>query len=180
MLVFKLFKNIYQTEGEVNSNGIIFKTSSRLRQWMSFGAPIRFLLLGSVLIYTAGIDELNNYSVSSQIWSWWLTLFILFVFSFIFNLTILLITLSNDYQALNESSVFSELVNGLKINSISKLYTFIFMIYRILTMIFLIANMNLTTENKLISLICLHSVYLLFITIIRPFNSINANISKII
>ena len=180
MLVFKLFKNMYQTKVEANSSGVIFKTSSRLKQWMSFGAPIRFLLLGFVLINTAGIDELNNYSVSNHRWSWWLTLFILFVFTFIFSCTMLLITLSNDHQALNESRVFSELVNGLKANSISKLYTFIFMIYRILTVIFLIANINLTAENKLISLICLHSVYLLFITIIRPFNSINANISKII
>ena len=65
MLVYcKFYRCRYQNSNDrnINLNGCAFKLTSKLKQWMWFGAPIRYLLLGLVLVNTAGFDELNNYS----------------------------------------------------------------------------------------------------------------------
>ena len=72
MLVYKLYKYRYSnsTNIDANLNGFVFKTASRLKSWMPFGAPIRYLLLGNVLINTSGFDELSNYSDKFNKKSW--------------------------------------------------------------------------------------------------------------
>ena len=181
MLVFKLykFKHPSSVDSITNTNGCVFKTASRLKSWMSFGAPLRYLLLGVVLVNTAGFDELNNYSDNSHRWSWWLTIFLLFFGTFIFSCTIFYIILSRDYQTLIESIIFSELVNGLKANRIWKLYLFVFIIHRILIIMFIIIDMNLSTNNELISIIWIQSIYVAFLLFFRPYNSVKSNINKI-
>ena len=181
MLIFKFYKFKYKNsyQKKFNSNHIVFKTASRLKSWMPFGAPLRYLMLGVVLINTAGFDELKNYSDSSHRWSWWLTLFLLFVVTFIFGCTVLYVILSRDYQVLTESNVFCELVNGLKSNRVSKLYSFIFMTHRIL-IILLMVDMNINTNGKVICLMWIQLIYIIILIIIRPFCSLIANMTKII
>ena len=161
MLVFKLYKCRYPSSVDINANtnGCAFKTASRLKSWMPFGALLRYLLLGVVLINTAGFDELNNYSDNSHRWSWWLTLFLLFIVTFVFISLILYVILSRNHQDLIESRVFSELVNGLKANRVSKLYSVLFMIHRILIVTLLMIDMSLNTQNKLISILWIQSIY---------------------
>ena len=181
MLVFKLYKCRYPSsvDTNANTNGCAFMTASRLKSWMPFGAPLRYLMLGIVLINTAGFDELKNYSDSSHRWSWWLTLFILFIVTFIFGCTVLYVILSRDYQTLINSNVFCELANGLKSNRVSKLYSFIFMTHRIL-IIFLMVDMNINTNGKVICLMLIQLIYIIIFIIMRPFCSLIANMTKII
>ena len=180
MLVFKLYKCRYPSSVDINANTneCVFKTASRLKSWMPFGALLRYLLLGVVLINTAGFDELNNYSDNSHRWSWWLTLFLLFIVIFVFISLILYVILSRDYQALIESRVFSELVNGLKTNRVSKLYSLLFMIHRILIVMFLMLNMGINSSSKIISLIWIQFFYIMISILIRPFCSFKANLKK--
>ena len=128
VIVCILYRYKYQNsdDGNINANWCAFNLTPRLKQWIWFGAPIRYLLLGLVLVNTAGIEELNSYSDSSHRWSWWFAWFILFVFPFMFNCTVLYAILSKSHQDLNESNVFSELVSGLKNNRVAKLYSLLF------------------------------------------------------
>ena len=182
MIMFKFYKCRYSSSNDSNTNinRYVFKTASRLKIWMPFGAPLRYLLLGVVLVNTAGFDELNNYSDSSHRWSWWLTLFLLFLGTFIFSCTILYAILSKNYQGLIESNAFSELVNGLKDSKVSKFYSFMFMIHRVLILVFFIIDMNIGSKSKLIFIIWIQSIYLTVLLLVRPFNSIKSNIDKII
>ena len=182
MIMFKFYKCRYSSSNDssTNINRYVFKTASRLKIWMPFGAPLRYLLLGVVLVNTAGFDELNNYSDSNHRWSWWLTLFLLFFCTFIFSCTVLYAILSKDYQGLIESNAFSELVNGLKDSKLSKFYSFMFMIHRILILVFFIIDMNICSKSKLIFIIWIQSIYLIVLLLVRPFNSIKSNIDKIV
>ena len=129
--------------------------------------PLYDLILGSILII----------KFSSHRWSWWLTLFILFVVTLIFICFIFYVLLSRDYQTLTESSIFSELVNGLKESRVSKFYCFVFMIHRILIVAIFIIEMS--TKSIFISAIWIQLVYLIFMIFTRPFNSAKSNIDKI-
>ena len=181
MLVFKLykFKHPSSVDSITNTSGCVFKTASRLKNWMPFGAPLRYLLLGVVLINTSSFDELNNYSDNSHRWSWWLTIFLLFFGAFIFSCTIFYVILSRDYQTLIESIIFRELVNGLKANRIWKLYLFVFIIHRILIIMFIFVDMNFSPKSKLISIIWYQSIYVIILLFVRPYNSVKSNINKI-
>ena len=97
-----------------------------------------------------------------------------------FSCTVLYAILSKNHQNLIESNVFRELVSGLTSKRIAKLYSFLFMIHRILFVIFMTVDMGLSTKNKLISLIWIQSIYLIALLFIRPFSSITANINKIV
>ena len=154
--------------------------TSKLKQWMWFGAPIRYLLLGLVLVNTAGFDELNNYSDRGHRWSWWLAWYILFVFTFMFSCTVLYAILSKNHQNLLESNVLNELVSGLTTYRMAKLYSLMFIIHRILVVMFVTINMDLKTKIKLISLIWIQLIYFISLLLIRPFSSITANINKIV
>ena len=182
VIVCILYRYKYQNsdDGNINANWCAFNLTPRLKQWIWFGAPIRYLLLGLVLVNTAGIEELNSYSDSSHRWSWWFAWFILFVFPFMFNCTVLYAILSKSHQDLNESNVFSELVSGLKNNRVAKLYSLLFMIHRILVVMFVTIDMGMSTSDKLISLIWVQSAYLIALLLIRPFSSKTANINKIV
>ena len=182
VIVYILYSYKYQNynDGNINTNWCAFNLTPRLKKWIWFGAPIRYLLLGLVIVNTAGIDELNNYSDSSHRWLWWLAWFILFVFTFMFSCTVLYAILCKSHQDLNESNVFSELVSGLKNNRVAKLYSLLFMIHRILVVMFVTIDMGMSTSDKLISLIWVQSAYLIALLLIRPFSSKTANINKIV
>ena len=133
------------------------KSSSGLYTWLEHIQLFTILpLAGSyfnsevILVNTAGIDELNNYSDRSHRWSWWLTWFILFVFTFMFSCTVLYAILSKSHKDLNESNVYRELVSGLTTNRMAKLYSPMFIIHRILVVIFMTIDMGLSTKIKLI------------------------------
>lgn len=181
MFIFKMYRIKYPltNESNLNTDGRIFKCTSRIKKWIPLGGPIRYLMLGVLLISITSLDELNNYSNRSYRWSWWITLgFIIFILAFC--LTIVYLILSRDIADLYDSSMFNEIVNGLKDNKISKLYPIMFLFNRILITMFLMIDMGLSTENKLISLICFQSVYLILLIIVRPYNSIKANLVKVL
>ena len=178
---FKLYKLKYQHSLyiEGNDHGRLLNVLSKLKNWILFGGITRFLLLGFVLIDTASIDEINNYSMISYRWSWWISLslllWIIIFVSFVFFVISII-----QVQSLVESNLYNELINGIKLNKAAKFYTFVFLFHRILIIMFFMVDTGLSSNYKIISVLWVQSVYLLFLLIVRPYDSFKANLTKII
>ena len=178
---FKLYKLKYQHSNyiEGNDHGRLLNVLSKLKNWILFGGITRYILLGFVLINTASMDEINNYSMTSYRWSWWISLslllwIIIFVSFIFFVISIIQI------QSLVESNLYNELINGIKLNKAAKFYTFVFLFHRILIIMFFMVDTGLSSNYKIISVLWVQSVYLLFLLIVRPYDSFKANLTKII
>ena len=149
----------------------------RFRNWTCIGLYIRYLLLGFMLILVSSMHEVNNFSVSTHRWSWSLSVAILLV------LVILLLALFMKWLHTSEehhSELLDELTWMLKFKPIARLYPCLFLLHRMLIWITIWIDNSLSTETKLILLICIQGVYLMLMIWIRPFILTNVNASKIV
>ena len=62
----------------------------------------------------------------------------------------------------------------------AKVFSTLFLFHRVLFCAIIWITSQFHTQNKIISLICIQSAYIIFLMIVRPFDSIKANISKIV
>lgn len=107
------------------------------------------MLLGVVLINTASISELSNYSDRSHRWSWWIAVCMLLFATLAFGLTLLFVATFKTNKQLSDSAVFSALTNGLNTTSICKYYSLVFVLHRVAIVMFMMVDMGFSTKLKL-------------------------------
>ena len=182
LMIFKLNKFVNQRSSLIQSNlyNRINNSIRSLSRWMTFGAYIRYFILGFALINISSLNELNNYSIKEYRWSWCFALLILFAWSLFICSIILTASWIWSFQYLFETRLFKELVNGMKSNKSSKFYIFLFLIHRMLIIMLFISNLGLEVKSKFILVICIQFIYLLYWGIFRPFDSFKANLIKLI
>ena len=154
------------------------KVSSNFRNWICVGFFIRYIILGYPLILISCITEVNKFSSSNYLWSWWISISIL-----IFWIIIFIVSLFNWLWTTNEeqqSGLLYEFTNSLKPAVYAKSYAPLFLLHRILIWTILWVKCELSLWTKIISLIWIQGIYLILMLIIRPYNQIKANINKII
>ena len=150
---------------------------TKCKDWMWLGYQIRYIMLGYIFILVSTVSEINS-SSSKYSWSWWLSFIIvlfliMFLAAWFFNWF---------YSSNNESEakLFDEFDKMLKNNINAKAFSLLFLLHRILFwVIILVANQS-DVKSKIISLICIQCAYIILLILIRPYDSIKANINKII
>ena len=154
------------------------KILKTVRNWMWLGFYIRYAFLGFLFVTVSSIDEINNYSNEERRWSW-ITCFVILFWVVVFFLVVLLSYLFSSNET-KESNILDEFINQVKLRPISMMFSSLFLFHRLLISMFLTADFGLSNQSICISLIWVHSIYLIWLVAVRPYNTIRANISKII
>ena len=154
------------------------KIIKTVRNWMWLGFYIRYAFLGFLFVSVSSIDEINNYSNEERRWSW-ITCFVILFWVVVFFLVVLSSYLFTSNKA-KEFSILDEFINLVKFTLKAMMFSTLFLLHRLLISIFLTADFGLNNQSICISLIWVHSTYLIWLIAIRPYNTIRANISKII
>ena len=136
-------------------------------------------LYTNVLILVSSMDEINNYSISGYRWSWSLSVVLLLLWAILF-VTSLVKWLWATNEEEPHSDLLEELIKMLKQNSFAILYPCLFLLHRMLICATIWIDNTLSTNTKLILLICIQGGYLVLLALIRPFSSVKANISKVV
>ena len=175
MIIFRSFRFLPRPNRKWTK---LINTCINLRNWAWIGLYIRYLILGFLLVIISTMDEINNFSSTTYLWSWCLSLVILVLWSVFFAIPFVIWWWASEGE--EQSGMFSEFTSMLKPNVASKVYLTLFLLHRILIWIALWINNQLDLINKIIFLIWVQGVYLILLWLIRPYNTIKANITKII
>ena len=150
---------------------------TKCKNWMWLGYQIRYIMLGYFLILVSTISEINN-SSSKFILSWWISiLIIILLIAFLFFWFINWLCSHNDD---NEVKIFDEFNKMLKNKMNAKAFSTLFLFHRVLFCAIIWTTNTFQIQNKIISLICIQGAYIVYLIIVRPFDSIKANINKIV
>ena len=175
MIIFRLLRlSNLSTKRWIKLTEII-KT---VRNWMWLGFYIRYAFLGVLFVSVSSIDEINNYSNEERRWSW-ITCFVILFFVVVFFLVVLWSYLFSSSET-KESNILDEFINQVKFRPMAMMFSSMFLFHRLLISMFLTADFGLRNQSICISLIWVHSIYLIWLVAVRPYNTIRANISKII
>ena len=149
---------------------------TKCKSWMWMGYHIRYTMLGYLMILVSTVSEINN-SSSKYSCSWWLSiaiilLMVIFFVAWFWNWF---------YSSNNDSKVklLDEFDKMLKNNINAKAYSQLFLFHRILFWVITLVASQSDVQNKAISLICIQGAYIVLLVLMRPFDSIKANINKI-
>ena len=175
LMIFKAFRFISRPRNRWTK---LISICVNLRNWAWIGLYTRYLILGFLLIITSTMDEINNFSSTIYLWSWWVSLVILVLWFAFFTIPLINWLWSSDGE--DQSGIFSEFTNMLKPNVSSKAYSMLFLLHRILVWVIIWINNSLEIKEKIIWLICIQGVYMILLIFIRPYSIIKANISKIV
>ena len=174
MIIFRLFWwSKFSTKWWTKLTEII-KT---VRNWMWLGFYIRYAFLGFLFVSVSSIDEINNYSNEERRWSW-ISCFMILFFVVVFFLVVLWSYLFSSNET-KESNLLAEFINQVKLRPMAMMFSSLFLLHRLLISIFFTADFELNNQSICISLIWVHSIYLIWLVVVRPYNTIRANISKI-
>ena len=150
---------------------------TKCKGWMWLGYQIRYIMLGYLLILVSTVSEINN-SSSMFILSWWISIVII-----ILLITFLVFWFINwlySYNDDNEVKIFDEFNKMVKNKMNAKTFSILFLFHRVLFCAIIWTTNKFHTQNKIVSLICIQGAYIVYLIIIRPFDSIKANINKIV
>ena len=147
------------------------------KNWMCLGYQIRYIMLGYIFILVSTISEINS-SSSKYSWSWWLSFIIvlfliMFLAAWFFNWF---------YSSNNESKpkLFDEFDKMLKNNINAKAFSLLFLLHRILFWVIILVVNQSNVQNKIIALMCIQYAYIILLILMRPYDSVKANINKIV
>ena len=157
---------------------IVSKIIMPIRNWMWVGFYIRYVFIGILLISISSFHELNYFSNEENRWSWYLSL-LFSIFLFIIFL-IVIISYRLALSGITNTCLLDELYILVKCNFKAKMFSTLFLSHRLIISILLSADFGLSNFSILISLLWAQSFYLIWLSAVRPYITISANISKII
>ena len=147
--------------------------------WFFLSAYIRYMFLGTTLIFIAGIDELSTNPSNDNKWSWGIAFTLLTIYAIVGIFAIIYWILIKVNEKLQESTYFKEFIIGMKPNMVARFYIPVFLLHRFLLVLMLIQATSMSISSVLITVISIQGAFFLMLVIIRPFKNIRHNLSKI-
>jgi cysteine-rich repeat protein len=171
-----LFYFLFETLVFHKSRGFILEPLRKIVEWMMPGIYIKFINMSFVLLLLTSLNELQRYYYDrGDSWSWYFAFTIASLCSIFIVIWAIFVLIVIIKPGLKTNFWINEFFNGLRDKRIWFLYPLINLIYKLLAVVIVTIDLDLSADEKIGFFIAIETVFIFYLIAAFPFSDWKEN-----